>query len=127
MLTCRWRTDRIKRPMFSYTIHEPEEEINRYRKYLWALANSRELGPSNLAILRRIERDHARILNSLHGALQSRISETLKMVKDIADERKKTATSTLARNAFENASTDAKRMIADIGGVIPEKKRRVPA
>jgi uncharacterized membrane protein (DUF4010 family) len=54
----------------------------------------------------------ALLLVSLHGALQSKNSETLKLVSQIADERLDDATSTLAQGAFEQVSTDAKLMIA---------------
>ena len=79
--------DRIKAGMFAATIQEPDEEINRFRKYVWALANDVTLSQRTLAVLRRVEKDPARLLVSLHGALQSKNSETLKLVAQIADER----------------------------------------
>lgn len=103
--------DRIKRPMFAATIQEPEEETNRFRKYIWALANDAAAGQQTLAVLRRIEKDPARLLVVLSGALQSRNVETLKLVVQIADERSAGAESVLAREAFERISVDAKRMI----------------
>jgi hypothetical protein len=103
---------RVKNSMFSETIQEPQEEINRFRKYLWSLTFSPALGQASLAALGRHERDPARLLASLHGALQSRNSDTLKQVQQIADERIQMAgQSELARLAFEQISTDANRMV----------------
>ncbi len=106
--------DRVKESMFFATIQEPEEETNRFRKYVWALTNSSKLGQPSLAVLRRIEKDHARLLVSLHGGLQSRNPETLKLVTQIADERLKDVKSELARQAFEQVSVDAKHMMRDL-------------
>jgi hypothetical protein len=103
--------DRVKRPMFFATIQEPEEETNRFRKYIWALTNSAKLGQPSLAALKRIEKDPARLLAALHGALQSRNPETLRLVGLIASDRLKTPPSELARRAFAQVSSDAKRMI----------------
>lgn len=107
--------DRIKRPMFAATIQEPEEETNRFRKYVWALANDAEASQKTLAVLRRIEKDPARLLVALNGALQSRNVETLKIAAQIADERASERTSGIshiAREAFGRISSDAKKMIA---------------
>lgn len=103
--------DRIKRPMFAGTILEPDQETNRFRKYIWALANSPELGQQTLAMLGRIENDPARLLAALYGALQSRNTETLRQVAEVADERAKSQVSRLASQAFIQVSADAKRMI----------------
>jgi hypothetical protein len=105
----------LKTSMFAETIQEPQEEINRFRKYIWALTYSPALAQASLAVLSGHERDPARLLVSLHGALQSRNSETLKQVQQIADQRLQVvAISELARRAFEQVSTDAKRMAEDL-------------
>ncbi len=106
--------DRVKKPMFSETILEPEEEINRFRKYAWALMSSPSLGQPSLAALKRVEKDPARLLASLHGALQSHNPETLKLVLQIADDRLRVPPSQLARTAFEEVTASAKRMIDDL-------------
>ncbi|MCG6534101.1 MAG: RNA-directed DNA polymerase [Syntrophales bacterium LBB04] len=103
--------DRIKRPMFAATIQEPDQETNRFRKYIWALANSSDLGQQTLAILRRVENDPARLLAALYGALQSHNTETLRQVAEIADERASSRISKLACLNFSQISVDAKRMI----------------
>jgi hypothetical protein len=105
---------RIKVGMFAATIQEPDEETNRFRKYVWALANDVTLSQRTLAVLRRVEKDPARLLVSLHGALQSKNLETLKLVAQIADERLDDTPSELARSAFKQISTDAKLMITDL-------------
>lgn len=109
--------DRVKRHMFSATIQEPEEETNRFRKYIWALTNSAKLGQTNLATLRRIEKDPARLLATLHGALQSRNIETLRLVLRSAEDRLKAPSSELTRSAFAQVSSDAKRMVEDLVSV----------
>ena len=103
--------DRIKAGMFAATIQEPDEETNRFRKYVWALANDAVLSQQTLAVLRRIEKDPARLLVSLRGALQSKNPETLKLVAQISEERTEDAPSGLARQAYEQVATDAKLMI----------------
>ena len=102
--------DRIKKDMFSATIQEPDEETNRFRKYLWALANNVTLNQRTLAVLRRVEKDPARMLISLYGALQSTNPETLKCVERIAKERCNSATSQIVSHAFERVSADAVAM-----------------
>jgi len=104
----------IKNRMFAATIQEPDEETNRFRKYIWALAHHPTLSQRTLAVLGRIEKDPARLLVSLRGALQSKNLETLKLVAQIADQRLSDAPSELARDAFKQISTDAKLMIADL-------------
>jgi len=111
--------DSVKKLMFSMTIQEPEEETNRFRKYIWALTFSVKLGQPSLAVLKRIEKDPARLLASLHGALQSRKIEILRLVREIADNRCKVPPSGLARSAFAQVSSDAKKMIEDLS---PAKK-----
>ena len=100
--------------MFSATIQEPEEETNRFRKYIWALTNSAKLGQPTLAALKRIEKDPARLLAALQGALQSRNIETLRLVGVVADDRLKVLPSELAHRAFAQVSSDAKRMIESL-------------
>ena len=102
--------DRIKKDMFSATIQEPDEETNRFRKYLWALANNVILSQKTLAVLRRVEKDPARMLISLYGALQSTNPETFKCVERIAKERCNSATSQIVSHAFERVSADAVAM-----------------
>ncbi len=106
--------DRVKKRMFAATIQEPEEETNRFRKYIWALTYSAELGRPSLAALNRVEKDPARLLATLLGALQSRDIETLRLVGRIADDRLKARPSELVRHAFAWVTTDAKRMIEDL-------------
>lgn len=106
--------DRVKKQMFSATIQEPEEETNRFRKYIWALTHNAKLGQSNLAALNRIEKDPARLLASLYGALQSRNIETLRLVGRIADDHFKSLPSKFTSRAFTQVSSNAKRMIEDL-------------
>lgn len=107
--------DRIKNGVFAATIQEPDEETNRFRKYIWALAHHSTLGPKSLAILAKADSDPARMLVSLRGALQSRNTDTLKLVGRIASERWKLASSTLAKSAFMRVSKEANLMIAELG------------
>ena len=97
--------------MFAATIQEPEEETNRFRKYIWALTYSAKLGQPSLAALKQIEKDPARLLATLFGALQSRNIETLRLVGRMADDHINAPSSELARHAFTQISNDAKRMI----------------
>jgi hypothetical protein len=102
---------RVKKQMFAATIQEPEEETNRFRKYIWALTYSVKLGQPSLAALKQIEKDPARLLATLLGALQSRNIETLRLVGRIADDHLNAPSSELTRHAFTQISNDAKRMI----------------
>ena len=112
--------DRIKKPMFSATIQEPEEETNRFRKYIWALTNSPKVAQQSLAVLKRIEKDPARLLAALFAALQSRNVETLHLVGRIADGHLRDPQSELSRLAFAKVSSDVKYMIEELSAV---KKR----
>ena len=76
--------------------------------------HSSKLGHPSLAALKRVEKDPARLLASLHGSLESKNPETLKLIVQITDERLKTAKSELVCRAFEQVFTDAKRMIDDL-------------
>jgi hypothetical protein len=105
---------RIRAGMFAATIQEPDEETNRFRKYIWALANDATLSQRTLAVLRRVEKDPARLLVSLRSALQSKNVETLRLVAQIANERLRDAPSELARGAFKQISIDASSMISDL-------------
>jgi hypothetical protein len=105
--------DQIKKPMFAETILDPEEEINRYRKYIWALMNSPRHCQPILKILKTMEKDPSRLLASLHGALQSHNIETLKQVKAIARNRAKSLISEIARQAYKKVADDAGLMIED--------------
>lgn len=100
--------------MYAATIQEPEEETNRFRKYIWSLTNSAKLGQPSLAALNRIEKDPARLLASLLGAIRSQNIETLRLIGRIADNHLKAQPSELARRAFAQVSSDAKRMIEDL-------------
>ncbi len=104
----------VMKRMFSATIQEPEEETNRFRKYLWALTNDAKLGQSSLAALNRFEKDHARLIAILHGALLSKNIGTLHLVLRIADEHCKVAPAELVRRAFAQVSSDAKQMIESL-------------
>ena len=109
--------DPVKKQLFSATIQEPEEETNRFRKYIWALTNSAELGQQSIAAMKRNEKDPARLLATLLGALQSRNVETLRLVGRIADGRQKVPQSELARHAFAKVSSDAKYMIEELSSI----------
>jgi len=104
----------IKNRMFAATIQEPDEDTNRFRKYIWALAYDAPLSQRTLAVLGKVEKDPARLLLSLHGALQSKNVETLKLVAQIADQRLRDAPSELARGAFKQISTSATLMLAEL-------------
>src|SRR6266516_6027046 len=49
-----------------------DEETNRFRKFLWSLGHNAELCKPTLKTIGKIERDPARLLVSLYGALESR-------------------------------------------------------
>jgi hypothetical protein len=104
----------VRNRMFSATIQEPEEETNRFRKYIWALTNDAKLGQPSIAALNRYEKDHARVLANLHGAMLSRNIETLHLVLKIANLRLKVTRSELAHHAFTKVSNDAKLMIESL-------------
>jgi Reverse transcriptase (RNA-dependent DNA polymerase) len=105
---------RIKTRMFAATIQEPDEETNRFRKYIWALAHDATLSQQTLAVLRSVENDPARLLVSLRSALQSKNVQTLKLVAQIANQRLRNARSQLAQSAFKQISIDAKLMIVEL-------------
>jgi hypothetical protein len=105
----------VKNRMFAATIQEPEEETNRFRKYIWALTYSDRLARPSLTALNRVEKDPARLLATLLGALQSRNIETLKIITRITDASITMMPSELTRLAFSQVSTNAKRMIGDLG------------
>jgi hypothetical protein len=77
--------------------------------------NSPGLGQPVLRLLKRTEKDPARLLATLYGALQSRNSETLRQVAVIAGDRKKLPLSELVRQAYAKISNDAKVMIEYLG------------
>ena len=105
---------RVKRPMFETTIYEPEEETNRFRKYLWALRQSPSHAQKTLRVLGEVERDPARILASLQGALGSRHADTLKQAKQIAEERAQKAASSVEETAFEDVAHGADMLLKDL-------------
>ncbi|HEX4373795.1 MAG TPA: RNA-directed DNA polymerase, partial [Puia sp.] len=74
----------IKQSFLSKTIYEPEEEINRFRKFLWALKNSTEHCKPVLKAVASRERDPARLLITLHGANHSSDLHCIQQVKQIA-------------------------------------------
>lgn len=102
---------KIKQPLFRETITEPEEEMNRFRKFVWSLGNSPERCKPALKIIGKVERDPARLLVSLHGALQSRDFNILRQVKQIADRKAKDAASALSRLAFSQVVKAAEAKI----------------
>lgn len=106
--------DHDMKSMYAATIQEPDEETNRFRKYIWALINNAKLGQQSLAALKRIDKDPARLLASLLGAIRSRNIETLRLIGRIADNHLKTQPSELTRRAFAQVTSDATRMIDDL-------------
>jgi hypothetical protein len=106
--------DRVKNPMFAATIQEPDQEINRFRKYLWALSHNHKLAQHTLAVHNRIERDPARLLAALYGALQSRNIETSRQTAEIAEERARSGISNVASQSFSQVSAEARRMIESL-------------
>lgn len=83
------------------TITEPEEETNRFRKFLWALANSPDHAKPSLKIIGNREKDPARLIISLHGALHSSDLTVLRQVQQISQANAKRAKSAVSRRAFE--------------------------
>jgi hypothetical protein len=63
---------KVKQQFFKETITEPEEETNRFRKFIWSLSNNSEHCKPALKTVGKVERDAARLLVSLYGALASR-------------------------------------------------------
>ena len=115
---------KVKQPMFKETITEPEEETNRFRKFLWSLGNSPEHCKPSLKIIEKAEDDPARLLATLHGALQSRDLNVLRQVKQIAVTRATDATSGLSRLSFNGVAKTAEAKLtnlskAKVKGAIP--------
>jgi reverse transcriptase-like protein len=103
---------KIKQPVFKETITEPEEETNRFRKFIWSLGNSSEHCKPALKTIGKIEHDPARLLVSLHGALQSRDMNVLRQVKNIADTQAKEAKAKLSRQSFTEIAKSAEQKLA---------------
>src|SRR5439155_22978445 len=103
-----------KQSVMKATITEPEEETNRFRKFLWALANSPEHAKPSLKIIGNREKDPARLLVSLHGALQSSDLNVLRQVRQIAQTDAKQATSAASRQAFEQVLQHADSKLANL-------------
>jgi len=114
---------KISQPVFKETITEPEEETNRFRKFVWSLGNSPELCQPALKAIGEIEQDPARLLVSLHGALQSRNLNVLRQVKRIAEKQVKGATTGLSRVSFIEVRDIAEQRIAL---VTKAKQERTP-
>ncbi len=91
---------KIKQSVFEETITEPEEETNRFRKFLWSLGHSAESCKPTLKTIGRIESDAARLLVSLHGALQSHDLNVLRQVEQISKKYSEEATNQFARQSF---------------------------
>jgi hypothetical protein len=111
----------VKQRAFKETITEPEEETNRLRKFLWSMGNNPEKCKPTLKTVGKVERDPARLLVSLHGALQSPDTNVLRQVKQIADVRAASAASELARLSF---AAVAKAAQAKLAGVTKQKPKR---
>jgi hypothetical protein len=103
-----------KQSVMKATITEPEEETNRFRKFLWALANSPEHCKPSLRIIGNREKDPARLLVPLHGALQSSDLNVLRQVKQIAQRNAKQAASDVSRHAFNQVSDAAASKLAGL-------------
>jgi len=91
-----------KQSLMKATITESEEETNRFRKFLWALQHSpnKHANPM-LRIIGNREKDPARLLIPLHGALQSSNLSVLQQVKKIAKINVRQAASVMSRQAFK--------------------------
>jgi hypothetical protein len=112
---------RVKQRAFKETITEPEEETNRLRKFLWSMGNNPEKCKPTLKTVGKVERDPARLLVSLHAALQSRDKNVLRQVKQIADVREADAASELVRLSF---AAVAKAGEATLAGVTKQNPKR---
>jgi hypothetical protein len=102
---------KIKQPMFQETITEPEEETNRFRKFLWSLAHSQEVCKPTLKTLAKIEHDPARLLVPLHGGLQSNDLNVLRQVMQMAEKNSHGSVSPLAQQSFGEIALAAQRRI----------------
>jgi hypothetical protein len=103
---------KVKQQFFKETITEPEEETNRFRKFIWSLSNNPEHCRPALKMVGRIERDAARLLVLLHGALASRDLDVLRQVKQIATKREEDGTTALSRSAYNTVVKAANKQIA---------------
>jgi hypothetical protein len=115
---------KVKQRAFKETITEPEEETNRVRKFLWSLGNNPEKCKPVLKTIGKVERDPARLLVSLHGALQSRDSNVLRQVRQIADIKEADAASELARRSFAVVAESAQARLAALAK--PSQRRTGP-
>jgi hypothetical protein len=102
---------KIKQSVFEETITEPEEETNRFRKFIWALGHSAELCKPTLKTIGKIERDAARLLVSLHGALYSPDSNVLRQVEQIAGKHREESANQFARQSFSEIAASAQRQL----------------
>jgi hypothetical protein len=105
---------KIRQPVFEETITEPEEETNRFRKFLWALGHSPELCKPTLKAIGKIENDPARLLVSLYGALESRDLNVLRQVTQVANKRAQEATTHFAQQFLGEIASSAQRKFAAI-------------
>ena len=111
---------KIKQPIFQETITEPEEETNRFRKFIWSLGHSPEHCKPTLKTIGNIEHDPARLLVSLHGALESRDLNVLRQVTKIAGKHSQDAITELARLSFGEIAATAQRKIV----VVTKSKKK---
>ena len=105
--------DTLKKKTYQTTILEPGEEINRFRKYLWALANSPAHCQPTLKKIAQLERDPARLLVPVRGALQARHVDTLKQVRAIAQNTLKSA-SPMMEKELSDICASCKAMVQDL-------------
>ena len=103
---------KIKQPMLQATITEPEEETNRFRKYMWSLSHSPEHAKPALKIIGNIESDPAVLLVTMYGALEAQDVTVLHKVKQIAGSNIKDAKSAISRQAFLQVLSNVDRRIA---------------
>ena len=103
---------KVKQQFFKETITEPEEETNRFRKFIWSLSNNSEHCKPALKTVGKVERDAARLLVSLYGALASRDLNVLRQVKQIATKRSKEAVTNLSRLSYDDVAKIADQKVA---------------
>lgn len=117
---------KISRPLFEETITEPEEETNRFRKFIWSLGHRPEICKPTIKTIGKIERDPARLIVSLHGALQSPDLNVLRQVEQIAGTHSQEATTQLAKQSFAEIATSAQKTLAALMARAESKKKGQP-
>lgn len=118
---------KIKQAIFQETITEPEEETNRFRKFIWSLGHSPEHCKPTLKTLGGIERDPARLLVSLHGSLESRDLNVLRQITKIADKNLQCAATKFAQQSFGEIKASAQRKIEHLSKSKNKEKKRSSA